>query len=262
MVAGGGIFLFENNRQKTKSTTTSTTSEPLTTTSISTMPAFRIPNSDFRIPILMYHYIRDYNVASDQTGTNLSVSPKNFDLQMKWLKDNGYQTINLSELNNTNIKKPIVLTFDDGYADAFTDVLSILQKYNFTATFYLISGFLNRPNFMTTDQVQKLDKAGMIIGAHTKNHIDLETATIVKQTDEITGSKSAIEKIIGHSITDFCYPSGKYSIETIKLVEDAGFKTAVTTKSGSANSKNSLFELPRLRIENNTSLSRLIGSFN
>lgn len=201
------------------------------------------------VPILMYHYIRVVTDARDRLGYNLSVTPSDFEAQLAWLEKNHYATYPLADFAQGKIPKtgkPIILTFDDGYADAYTAALPALQKHHFSATFFIVSGFINRPAYMNSVQLRDLRQAGMEIGAHTINHIDLAIATPAKQKAEIEGSKQA-------SMV-FAYPSGRYTDVTINLLKQAGFTCAVTTKPGIADEKSPLYELPRVRIAGGMSL--------
>jgi len=221
------------------------------------------PIKEYKVPILMYHYIRDLNDSNDKVGTNLSVSPKKFDEQLKWLRDNGYNTVNPDYLLTPYAltSKPIIITFDDGYKDAYTDAYPILKKYGFTATFYLITNYLekNNPNYLSWDQVRELKNTNMNIGSHTISHPSLDKANDNSLTKEIENSKKIIEEKIGSAINDFCYPSGKYDTRTISALKKIGFKTAATVKSGVANQNSNLFELPRIRMTNNISLATTLN---
>lgn len=205
----------------------------------------------YQIPILMYHYIRDADPA-DELGYNLSVSPINFDLQMKWLKDNNYETMNMSDLtdkNQTTInkifginKKPIVITFDDGYEDAYTAAYPALKKYNFSGTFYIIRNYVGRTEYMNQSQIDALADAGMEIGSHSLSHPNLASLAEIQQRTQIFDSKL--------QATSFCYPAGKYNETSVALLKQAEYATAVTTKPGIMNESSNIFELPRVRVEN------------
>ncbi|MEI6040116.1 MAG: polysaccharide deacetylase family protein [Candidatus Berkelbacteria bacterium] len=205
----------------------------------------------YKVPILMYHYIRTAPV-NDDLGARLSVDPENFDSQIKWLVKNDYITIRLIDLADPDQKvlkkvlqqnkKPIIITFDDGYTDAYTEAYKILKKHDSIGTFFVIRNFVGRDEYATQEQIDEMAKNGMEIGSHTLNHKDLAKNTIEIDTKEIFDSKLNAET--------FCYPSGKYNEETVKLVKEAGYKVAVTTQDGIANQDSNLFELPRKRIMN------------
>jgi len=205
----------------------------------------------YTVPILMYHYIRNAE-GEDNLGKKLSVSPENFEAQLEWLKENGYETLKMADLSDpkkkvlseiyaTN-KKPVVLTFDDGYLDAYTDAYPILKKYDFTGTFYIIKNFVGKDRYMNQTQINKMEQNGMEIGSHTLSHPNLAIS-----------SPGKVRKELAESITEskvLCYPSGRYNQEVIDLVKEAGYANAVTTKYGIVNESSNPYELPRVRIEN------------
>ena len=98
------------------------------------------------VPILYYHYIRINPSPRDRLGFSLSTPPAVFRAQMQYLADHGFHVISLHEAvvavkNHSGLPtRPIVLTFDDGYADFFTTAVPILQSHRFTATSFVISG--------------------------------------------------------------------------------------------------------------------------
>lgn len=220
------------------------------------------PITEYQVPILMYHYIRDFSDPNDELGAKLSVSPETFAEQLQWLKDNGYQTVNPDYLLTPYALplKPVILTFDDGYRDAYTVAYPILKKYDFAATFYIITDYIEKgnPRYLAWDQVREMKAGGMNIGSHTLTHPDLEKCTTDRVNRELVDSKKLIEDKIGSEVTDFCYPSGKYNQEIVTQVENAGYKTATTVKSGIADQDSKLFELPRFRIQNETNLENIL----
>lgn len=208
----------------------------------------------YDVPILMYHYIR-IAPPEDTLGLALSVTPINFTDQMNWLKENNYASIKVSDLADPDKKeiskiiaenkKPIAITFDDGYDDAYTAAFPVLKQDGFTGTFYIIRNFVGRPNYMTQAQIDEMNNAGMEIGSHTLDHLDLAQNSDIVQHKQIFDSKLFA--------TTFCYPSGKYNDSAVNFVKEAGYLTAVTTKPGVSNQDSNLFELPRVRIENYSS---------
>src|SRR5512141_1956340 len=96
---------------------------------------------------------------------------------MTYLEARGYHSVVLADVASGAAFRgpgvPIALTFDDGYEDAFTAAYPILARHGFRATFYIISDFVGRPQYMTWDQVRALAAAGEVIGSHTESHPDL-----------------------------------------------------------------------------------------
>lgn len=206
-------------------------------------------------PILMYHHIRDYNFEKDTIGTNLSVSPKKFAEQLDFIQAKGYATATFSDiLNNTLPAKPIILTFDDGYENFYLNAFPELQKRKMKAVVFLISNSIGQGSYMSAQEIGEINNFGVEIGSHTLTHPDLTKLDTIKTQSEIVDSKNDLEKKLGVTIDVFCYPGGHYNDQTVKIVEDSGYKFAVTTKSGITNF-GTPFELKRERVNSDTNIS-------
>lgn len=227
-------------------------------------PASNIDNSNLEIPVLMYHYIRTVTDPSDTTGMNLSVSPAVFESQIHWLKENGYQSITFNKalklFNNEEAitAKPVIITFDDGHNDAYSAAMPVLKENDYVGVFYIVSGFLNKPQFLTNDDIISMNKSGMVIGDHTTSHLDLSTLNEAKAELQIDDCKLSLESLISIPVTDFAYPSGKYNANTIEILKSIGVKTAVTTKNGIWKSTDNVYEIPRIRMTESTNLSNIL----
>lgn len=257
------IFVFSFlylNRNKEK-----ITADVVTQSNIKTVDLTN-PDPDTReevkIPVIMYHHIRSYDREDDPIGTNLSISEEIFSQYLDYLKDDGYTTITFDSLNkfpdNALPQKPIILTFDDGYDDNYR-AYKLLQKNSMVGTFYIISNYIDRVGHLTLGQITEMSESGMEIGSHTMNHPDLANISEEKLASEIIESKARLEEIVKKPVESFCYPAGKYNLDVVKMVEDAGYKTATTTKTGIASTKDSRFELKRLRIGHNDGLKTFIN---
>lgn len=223
------------------------------------------------IPILMYHYMGD--VPSDQIGNkireDLTVSAGNFEAQLKWLKEEGYTSVTLREAVEAYgetppaplPERPVVLTFDDGYDDAYTVALPLLKKYGMTGTFGIITGKAGKPGYMTWEQIVKLNEAGMEIVAHTVSHLELPTLSDNVLASELENSRKILEKNLGHPVRDLVYPSGKYDERVMAAAKAAGYLSGRTTKRGVVTKDTNSFELPVLRVHGNTTLEQFRGMF-
>lgn len=230
--------------------TKSSASTPATNVA-SPQPSLYPEVKKFAIPILMYHYIR-VAPANDQLGANLSVSPENFKAQMKYLYDNNYRTIKLADLADPRHQaisriyfaqqKPIVITFDDGYEDAYTEAFPTLKNFGFIGTFFIIKDYIGREGRLNQSQIEEMTQAGMEFGSHTLSHSDLTKISINEARRQIFASKGDYQI--------FCYPAGRFNDQVVALVKEAGYSVAVTTKIGLARENSNLFELPRVRVEN------------
>jgi peptidoglycan/xylan/chitin deacetylase (PgdA/CDA1 family) len=216
---------------------------------VSTGGAVAAPGS---IPILMYHYVRVVDRGVDPLGYELSVTPDNFAQHLAWLHDNGYTTVRMDQLTRclrsaaTCPAKSVALTFDDGYEDAYTSALPLLQQYGFTATFYIISGRVGQPGYMSWAQIGAVRDAGMEIGAHSVTHLNLTDLDMGMVASEVTQSKHDLEQALGITVTSFCYPAGRYNAAIEEQVRAAGYTNATTTRWDS--NWSDVFALPRRRI--------------
>jgi peptidoglycan/xylan/chitin deacetylase (PgdA/CDA1 family) len=205
-------------------------------------------------PILMYHYIRVNPVPSDILGLHLSVTPWEFNQQMKFLHGHGYHTISVARLarhiryGTPLPSKPFVVTLDDGYEDAYTAAFPILRRYHYHATFFIVTGFVDTPRYVTWSQVRTMDKAGMEIGVHTLDHMDLTILPGWRVWQEIHRSKIEIEQHLGHAVWAFAYPSGAFNQLALQDVHRVGYLAAVSTNPGTLHSQTTINYLARVRV--------------
>ena len=187
-----------------------------------------LASGQISLPILMYHYIDSPGANEKLPG--LYVPPTRFKEQIETLKANGYEIVPLSALGSQPTgSKRAALTFDDGYADFYTQAWPILKALNAPATVYVITDKLDQPSFLTTAQFKELALDPLItIGSHTLSHPDLVKIPASQARAEIFASKTKLEAIIGKPVVDFCYPSGAYNATVEQLVQEAGYTTATT----------------------------------
>lgn len=205
-----------------------------------------------RIPILLYHYV-EY-VQNNPGRQNLNIPPNVLTEQIETLKNAGYTFITPNDLNFAlSLKKKlpskvVILSFDDGYSDFYTDVFPILQKEQVKAIAYIVPDFLDRPNYMFTYQLKEVAKSPLIeIGAHTMDHYALAGISSSTATYQIVQSKKILQGLVHQSINSFAYPYGSFDQETIQLVKDAGFTNAVSTIPGIVQTPGNKYFLNRLR---------------
>ena len=210
--------------------------------------------SAIRVPVLMYHYIRVNLLSYDRLGFNLSVTPADFASQMDWLARNGYHPITFTELHgylngqHGLPSRPVILSFDDGYADFYTTALPILRAHDFSAVAYVVSGFVGRAGYMNAAQVIEADRSGIEIGAHTVDHADLTKQSADGLRYQLTASKASLEQLVGHPVLSLCYPSGRFTPAVAAAAENAGYRDATTTRWGSMRILSSRYVWDRLRI--------------
>ena len=218
------------------------------------------------IPILMYH-----SIAKMPKGTkmrSLHVPPKLFKLQMWLLKILGYKGLSMGNLQPylTGEKqgKVVGITFDDGFKNNLTHALPILQKFNFSATCYIISQNIGGINYWDLDkgipenplmdegEVKQWINGGMEIGSHTQHHVRLAECDPATVEQEIQQSKLDLEKQFNCSVNHFCYPYGNYNDEIVAITKNSGYSSATTVDRGRTKPSDNLLALPRVPITHRT----------
>ncbi|HEX2949062.1 MAG TPA: polysaccharide deacetylase family protein [Armatimonadota bacterium] len=218
------------------------------------------------VPILMYHRVAD--IPHDR----LSVHPEQFDAQLAFLRGHGYHTISIAQLQ-THLttgtplpKKPVILTFDDGYDNNFTNALPIMKKHGMTGTVFVISDWVGKANdwenyrnkpacrTMSWEQLREWHQSGMEIGSHTVNHPHLSGLSDEDITEELVRSKATIEDKLAIPINSLAYPYGDFDERVRRQVMAAGYNTAIAIYTGVPIWHNDLFALRRNIIASTNSL--------
>jgi peptidoglycan/xylan/chitin deacetylase (PgdA/CDA1 family) len=204
----------------------------------------------------MYHYISVPPPDADAYRRDLSVTPDDFEAQLAWMRNQGYESITLTDLvYHLTLgwplpEKPVIITFDDGYRDNYTNAFPLLKKYGYDGTFFLVTRAIDYgdPAYLSWDMVKEMHQAGMEMQPHGYRHYDLRGRDVDFLVYEIVGSKEAVEARTGETARFFSYPSGSYDARTVAVLESAHFWGAVITWQGATHSSENLFELMRVRI--------------
>jgi len=208
------------------------------------------------IPILMYHHVGVPGPGADAIRRDLSVSPEDFEAQLRYLIEHGYEPITLNslimhlQLGRALPAKPVVLTFDDGFKDQYSNAYPLLKKYGFVGTFFIITLFADeeRPEYMSWSEIEFLHSNGMEIGSHSYTHPSMSGKSYEYIVWQVLGSREAIEARIGEPVRFFSYPSGQYDELTMDVLRSAGYWGAVTVEAGSLQTAEAPFELRRIRV--------------
>lgn len=227
-----------------------------------------IINKNSNIKVLMYHRVVDE--TSDEIVDLHSITDEDFRNQLKILEQFNYTPITFEDYHLyrqgklTLPKKPIILTFDDGYLDTYSTALPILQEFNMRAVFFVL-GNRNlqyaswdqdikdekRP-LMSDEQIAEARSEGFEIGAHTMSHIRLPELNRKEMKKEIEGSKKSIESILGEKILSFSYPYGRLDHRVRSSVVRSGFKFACGVYTGPPTFGDDLYDIRRLAVNNKT----------
>jgi peptidoglycan/xylan/chitin deacetylase (PgdA/CDA1 family) len=226
--------------------------------------ARRVPARDIKVPILMYHGISHSRRNGGHPYYETTTSPAVFSDQMRFLKENGYESAGLSDLpgifsrRNDQGRKFVVITFDDGLLDFCVTAYPILKDFGFSATVFLPAGLMGGKlagqDVMSWDDARRLSEKGVSFGSHSLTHPKLAELARSELEIEIRQSKENIEKELGKKIESFSYPYAfpEQSIGFVGLLEkflfESGYKTGVTTIIGRSSRNDRSFFLKRLPI--------------
>ncbi len=166
------------------------------------------------VPIFMYHHV-SHLPTSNPLDYSLTVTTSDFEEQLIWLQQHGYQSITQTELFDALYDgkalpaHPMMLTFDDGYEDVYTDALPALLAHQYRGVFYIITGKIGGA-YMTWDQIRTLAQDGMQISSHTVHHVNVGNPPAGTSTHiELASSQHTLETLLDEPIQFFCYPSGE-----------------------------------------------------
>ena len=178
--------------------------------------------ASLKIPVLMYHRVVTYHKIKDSLG----IQQKTFRAHMNYLKTHGYNTISMDQLynyisKNTPLpKKPVVITFDDGYVSNYTLAYPILKANKQKATVFMIASFIDKnKGFLTSKELKIMDANNFRVENHTYNHDKLGTLSYKNQLTTINKTKQILQKILGRQEVYIGYPYGSYNSNTKKACQ-------------------------------------------
>lgn len=218
-----------------------------------------------QVPVLCYHHIRDPKPGQSETYKSYSVSPVQFAEQMKILHDSGYHTILPEQLYNylaygdSLPSNPVMLTFDDTDEEQFTIGAKEMDKYGFKGVFFIMTISINKPRYMTKEQINELSTKGHAIESHTWDHKNVTKYDSTDRQKQLLNPRKTIEDITGKSAYYFAYPYGVWNQNAISLLKETDFKLAFILSS-KRDSTNPLYTVRRMLVPGAWSTKALIPS--
>jgi peptidoglycan/xylan/chitin deacetylase (PgdA/CDA1 family) len=219
----------------------------------------------FAVPVLMYHRVCD--LTPDQARSplvrDLTVSPADFEEQVKYLADNGFTFLLAGEVEDALLndkplpEKAVAITMDDGYSDNFENAFPILRKYGASATIFLVTNNFGRPGRLSWDQVLEMEKKRIGYGSHTVTHPDLTTLSVDGVRMELRESKRVLESQLSSPITSVAYPAGKYNDLVASEAREAGYLAGWKKGGGPVEPHHAadIYLLPRVRVHGKTAMT-------
>ncbi len=184
------------------------------------------------VPVLCYHHIRNVRAGESASMKSYSVSPAAFAEQMKALSDSGYQTILPDQLYEYLVydgvlpPRPVMITFDDTDEEQYSIGAAEMNKYGFKGVYFLMTISMNRPRYMSKEQIKNLSDSGHAIEAHTWDH-HMVTKYIGADWDtQLVKPQRQIEAITGKPVKYFAYPFGIWNQAAIPEIKSRGYQLA------------------------------------
>lgn len=232
-----------------------------------------LPSKKQYVPILMYHSISSY---ASKGFRPCIVPAEAFDKHLAYLEQHHYTSLTVTQLiqaiangGSTLPPRPVVLTFDDAYADFYSAALPALQQHGFNATLYIPTSFVegtsrwlekigegDRP-MLTWEQLAEINSSGIECAAHTHTHPELDMLSPSAARDEIVRSKDLLEDHLGQRISSFAYPFGFYSSRVMRIVRESGFDSACAIRRKMSSLHDNTYALARLMIWPDTTVDML-----
>lgn len=226
------------------------------------------------IPILAYHQTAPLPPRGVPCRT-FTLPPAQFRAQLLGLRRMGYTGLSMRDLEpylrGEKSGKVVGITLDDGYVNNFEHALPILREVGFTATSFMVSGQFGGSNLwdqrvgvpaaplMDVDQLKAWIAAGMEVGAHTRNHVNLPECDEDTAFEEIAGAKRDLEAALDCEVRNFCYPYGAYRPEHARMAQKAGYAHATTSDHRRVQPGCDPLLLPRISIFAETTVPLLLA---
>jgi peptidoglycan/xylan/chitin deacetylase (PgdA/CDA1 family) len=208
------------------------------------------------VPVLMYHSIGG--------ADRLAVRPEAFAEQMAYLSDNGFTPLPFGERTRP-AERPVVITFDDGYADFHEHALPVLDRFGFTATVFVTTGWLHDAGsyaagsplgrMLTWRQTEEVAATGVEIGAHGHSHAQLDQLGDMALREELHRSRELLQERLGSRVRTMAYPYGYSSARVRREVRAQGYSSACAVANAVMTDRHDRFAVPRLTVRATTSLS-------
>jgi len=178
--------------------------------------------------VFLYH-----SVTNQEVNDQPDIGVKLFERQLDYLSKHGYETVFLSTVAykyNVEKKVPanwVVLTFDGGNEDFYTNVYPLLKKYKMKATLFVVTSLIGDA-FVTWDQLKEMKASGLVeIGSHSQNHLAATCASLEEIKKDTIGSKAILEEHLGGKVLVYAYPFGAVNAQAEAVAKAAGYTGAV-----------------------------------
>lgn len=220
-----------------------------------------------QVPVLCYHHIRNFSASQSESMKSYSVTPEAFAAQMKILHDSGYQTILPDQLKDYLLHdaelpaKPVMITFDDTQESQYIYGAAEMNKYGFKGVYFIMTISINRPRYMSKEQIKNLSDSGHVIAAHTWDHHMVTKYAGADWDTQLVKPQQQLEAITGKKVTYFAYPFGLWNEAAIPEIKSRGYELAFTL-SGKRDSTQPLYTIRRMIVPGTWSANGMLKAMN
>ncbi len=219
------------------------------------------------IPILLYHAIGG---SRSEWIAPFTVTEDAFRNHLELVAASGRTALTVEELRLGLAgdlplpARPVVITFDDGFADLATFAAPLLAEYGMPCTVFVTSGFLGRRSpggdpMLSRADLRDLAGAGHEVGAHSVTHPELDTLSLRRARDEVTACRAELEDALDGPVVSFAYPHGYSSAPVRRLVREAGYQSACGVADSLSHAFDESFRLSRLMLRFDTPPGTVTG---
>jgi peptidoglycan/xylan/chitin deacetylase (PgdA/CDA1 family) len=207
------------------------------------------------VPVLLWHGI---GPAEGAAADPFRVDASTFERQLDLVVDSGRTPLTATELAQAIAGRrplpasPVVLTFDDGFADLAAGSVAAMLERSLRGTAFVTTGYLGRPGYLDVAGLRSIAGPDVEIGAHSVSHPHLDLLDAADARREITGSRYQLEDLVARPVTSFAYPHGSHSARTRDLVAGAGYLTAHAVKNALSHGEDDVFAVARYAVRSDT----------
>jgi len=227
--------------------------------------AYFLKHKPAAIPVLMYHKVPEQTLQSQH---RIFVTKDTFKSHLQFFKDQGFTTLHFKDLEeyrsgkkdfSTFPKKPLILTFDDGYVDNLENAAPLLKSFGMKAVIFLLADHTLESNswdhdgkeslqpLMSLEQKKQLLNFDYEIGSHGFRHRKITEMNEAEAFEELKASKDSLEKDFG-KISTYAFTYGITSPRAAELAEEAGYEFAVNTDTGGLHHEENPYAIFRINI--------------
>ena len=219
-----------------------------------------------RIVALTFHdVIPDNTTEPPKSDEFYRIKAGELDALLAQLRKLGYQTVSSRAFRawqqgqGSLPERTVVLTFDDGHASHFDLVAPLLVRYRFAGTFFVTTGYIGKPGYLTWEQLRKLVFLGMEIGSHGASHRPLTELPAGEVLEELTSSKDLLSQRLGVPIKALAAPGGSWNRTVADASKTAGYEAVWVSDIGTNGKETNPLALRRVVVRQPFSAERIVA---